>query len=77
MVGGERGMENCPHHDTLPKVQDCCLTISNPLFDNILPIPDAEPLPFYSLVLKLVVFAHFRQIHDIFRHGKVTDSLMM
>ena len=28
------------------------------MFDNFLPIPDAESLPFYPLVLKLVVCVH-------------------
>ena len=28
------------------------------MFDDFLPIPDAESLPFYTLVLKLVVCAN-------------------
>ena len=43
------------------------------MFDNILPIPDAEFLPFYPLVLKLVACVYVLQClsHRCFRYFSI------
>ena len=42
------------------------------MFDDFLPIPDAESLPFYHLALKLVVFVYPTSVKIFFLQSGIT-----